>query len=216
MRQNVRQLARILSISGGAVAYALLAHLSNTTSGHKILDILLAAGPGWLLMMALAWKSSNRIAALLVLLLVTFLGLANWRALAANVSWLYFAQQTGIYVLLGVAFGRTLTGGRVPLCARFAARVHGPLSRAVADYARQVTAAWTVFFFLIAITFVTLFAVAPRSVWSAFANFCTPLLLALMFFVENRVRRRALPELEHVGIIATIRAISMPAGFDAS
>ena len=53
-----------------------------------------------------------------------------------------------------------------------------------------------------------LFVTAPLPVWSAFANFCTPALVALMFAAEYLVRRRALPHVQHQGILATLRAVS--------
>ena len=47
-------------------------------------------------------------------------------------------------------FGRTLFGGRVPLCTHFARMVRGELDPRVEHYTRQVTLAWTVYFVVIA------------------------------------------------------------------
>ena len=193
------------------VTYALLAHYSNATPGHAALGTLLAAGPVWLLALLLAWRSATRATAVAACVMIAVLALVYWRSLAAHFPWLYLAQQAGTYALLGAAFGRTLSAGVTPLCTRFAARVHGPLPNAVARYTRSVTVAWTVFFAIIAVALVTIFFLAPLRDWSAFANFCTPLLVAAMFVIEQFVRRRALPGLEHVGIFATIRAASFGA-----
>jgi uncharacterized membrane protein len=66
--------------------------------------------------------------------------------------------------------------------------------------------AWTLFFAAVTATLLLLFLAAPLTVWSLFANFGAVTLVILMFLVENRVRRRLLPAMAHVGVIATIRA----------
>ena len=202
------RVARGVAIGAGAIAYAVLAHVSNAAPGHEVLGALLAVGPLCVAAVVLAWRSRFRALALGGCALAGIGVFVRRGDLEAHFASLYLVQQAGTYALLGASFGRTLSVGRTPLCSRFAAIVHGPLSPPVAAYTRSVTVAWTVFFALVTVALVLLYVLAPLAVWSAFANFGVALLVALMFAVEYRVRRHVLPDLQHHGILATIRAIS--------
>jgi uncharacterized membrane protein len=107
---------------------------------------------------------------------------------------------------MALSFGRSLIGNRVALCTQLADRVHGPLTPSEVRYTRRVTAAWAGFFVLIVAATLGLFYAAPLRIWSLFANFCVPPLIGLMFVAEYAVRRRALPQAPHRGILAAIRA----------
>jgi uncharacterized membrane protein len=216
LQSSSSSIARTLILGGGAVAYALLAHLSNSRPGHADLGLLLGLAPLWLVAVALAWRSRVRVPALLACAAITLLLAVRWQELKSHFSWTYLLQQVGTYALLGWGFGRTLAPGRVPLCAQFAARVHGTLDATTAQYTRSITLAWTVFFGVIAAVLLVLYFVAPLPVWSLFANFCTLPLVLLMFAIENLVRRRALPGLAHVGVVATIRAVARRAPHESA
>ena len=202
------RVARGVAVGAAAIAYAVLAHLSNSTPGAEALGAVLSAGPVWVAAVILAFRSHHRLPALGACALVAALTFYFWRNLEAHFAWLYLVQQAGTYAVLAVSFGRTLARGRTPLCSRLAALVHGPLAPAVADYTRSVTIAWTWFFSIIALVLVVLFVTAPLAIWSAFANFGTVPLIGLMFAAEYGIRRRVLPHMQHHGILATFRAIS--------
>jgi uncharacterized membrane protein len=72
-------------------------------------------------------------------------------------------------------------------------------------YTRHVTAVWGVFFIGIAALSVALFVGAPLRVWSLFINFCVSPAIVGMFVVEYAVRRRVLPQVKRVGVMATMR-----------
>jgi uncharacterized membrane protein len=197
---------RGLCVSALAVAYAILAHVSNSSPGASALGVVLAVGPLAALALTLGWRSGYRLATILA---GTLVGLGIWRhwpVLAQHFPWLYLLQQAGAYALLGLTFGRSLIADRVPLCTRWAALVHGPLAPAVARYTRSVTAAWTLFFALMTTTLIALFLIAPLPVWSAFANFCGFPLVVAMFVGEYLVRGRALPDAPPASILAGVRA----------
>ncbi len=202
------RVARGVAIGAAAVAYAVLAHLSNSRPGTEALGAILSAGPVWVGAVILAYRSHHRVAALGACALIVLLTIAFWRDLEAHFAWLYLAQQAGTYAVLALSFGRTLSAGRQPLCSRFAEMVHGPLAPPVAAYTRAVTIAWTWFFSVIAVALVVLFLAAPLAIWSAFANFVIAPLVGLMFLAEHVARRRALPNMQHQGILGTLRAIS--------
>jgi len=196
------------------LAYSLLTHLSIAQGGHDTIGALLVIGPVGLVALILAWRSAQRVLGLTAWLFAAVSVAAYWHELRAQFAWVYLIQQLGIYSLLGLSFGRTLAPDRVPLCTRMALHVHGTLSADALRYTRQVTIAWTLCLSAIAAMSLLLFLAAPLRVWSAFANFGAAILVILMFVVENRVRRRLLPDMSHVGVIATIRA-SAVGGFGA-
>lgn len=197
-----------------ALAYAVLAHVSTAQGGHGTLGALLAIGPVGLVALIFLWRSRH-VLGLAAWLLAVALVAAFWLPLKAHFVWLYLIQQVGLYGLLGVYFGRTLVPGGVPLCTQMALHAHGVLSAAALRYTRRVTVAWSLLFAMITLALMILFCTAPLRVWSAFASFGAPMLMVLMFALENRVRRLALPDVEHVGIIATLRA-SAAVGFGSA
>jgi uncharacterized membrane protein len=189
-----------------ALSYSLLAHLSNVQGGHRELGALLAIGPVGVIALVLAWRSAQRAVGLAVWLLAAVLIAAQWHVLKAQFVWIYLLQQVGIYAVLGLSFGRTLALDRVPLCTQMALRARGTLRADALRYTRQATIAWTLFFAINTVTLLVLFFTVPLRIWSAYANFGIPILVLAMFVIENRVRRRVLPNMTHVGVIATIRA----------
>jgi uncharacterized membrane protein len=213
------RISRLLGIALAgllAIAYAVLAHVSNAVPGNQGLGLVLSVGPLWLIAATMAWRSEARIAGLIACGIAALLVFLLRDALERHYPWVYLAQQMGSYGLLGLAFGRTLWGERVPLCTQFALIVHGSLPPEAAAYARGVTVAWTLFFAVMVITQLVLFIAAPLAVWSAFANFGAAPLVALMFVVEHWIRRRALPALPRTSLQATIRAFTAHRPRDAT
>jgi uncharacterized membrane protein len=205
---QTRARLRGILAAAGAVAYACLAHLSNSAPGvgASALGVALSVGPLAAFALSLAWRSGYRRAALLLGLGAVLGGYRYWPVLAAHYPWVYLAQQAGVYALLGLMFARSLAAGRVPLCSQWAALIHGPLSPELARYTRGVTAAWTLFFALMTATLVLLFVLAPLPVWSAFANFIAFPLVVAMFVAEYLARVWLLPGVHHAGILAGVRA----------
>ena len=123
-----------------------------------------------------------------------------------NLGLVYFIQTTCTNAALALFFGRTLFGGRVPLCTHFARMIRGELEPRVEHYTRQVTLAWTVFFVAMMVVSIALYVLAPIAVWSAFANLLMMPLVALMFVVEYAIRIRQFPHLAHKPILELLRA----------
>jgi len=213
---TVRTETVVSAVVAGTVVlgYALLVHLTTIHAGHSALGALLTIGPIALLALGLAWRSTQRLVGIGSCLFAAALIAWYWRALTAHFVWCCLIQQVGLYGLLGISFGRTLRRERVPLCTRVALLVHGTLPAEALRYTRQLTMAWTLFFAAVTATMLLLFLTAPLAVWSAFANFGAVALVMLMFLIEHRVRRRVLPAMAHVGVIATMRA-SASAGIGA-
>jgi uncharacterized membrane protein len=186
------------------VAYTVLAHYSNAVQARD-LGAGLALAPVITIGLILAWRWTAPLLALLLAVAFAALLYRYWPVLAKHFTWVYLLQDCGFNVLLAAGFGRSLFAGRVAFCTQLADRLHGPLTAREVLYTRRVTAAWALFFALIGAVTVGLFLWAPRNYWSLFANFCTLPLVGVMFAAEYAIRRRVLPQVRSVGIIATVR-----------
>ena len=195
---------RMVAVGVLLVGYTCLSHYCNTRGAYR-LGAILALAPAVALVVTVLRHTVPPSIMWLAAALGGLLLYDNWPILEKNFSVVYLLQECGMYGLLAAGFGRSLRTGDVALCTRLADKLHGPLNAAEIRYTRRVTLAWTVFFALMGVTIVVLYASAPRAVWSAFVNFlATPLILA-MFAAEYAVRRRALPHTERRGIWATVR-----------
>jgi uncharacterized membrane protein len=191
------RIAPVLRGGGAAVcvvAYALLVHYVNASGQVSALGAILVLLPVLAAGLALARNPTSRGTGFFVLLAAGLVAWRAWPQLERHSALLFWLQDVGLMLFLLAGFGRTLRAGCKPLCVRFAEMMHGPLTPAHAAYARQVTLAWTLFFAAMATVSSLLFFLAPLAVWSAFVNFLTLPLVALMFVAEFLVRRRLLAE----------------------
>jgi uncharacterized membrane protein len=133
--------------------------------------------------------------------------LVFWNGIEHHFQWIYWIEHAGSQGILCIAFGRTLSAGREPMCSYFARMVHGKLEPALARYTRQITIAWVAFFGMMSATSTLLFFAAPLAAWSIFVNFFTGPLICLMFVIEYAARRHLLPDVEHVHILAAVNAM---------
>jgi uncharacterized membrane protein len=160
-------------------------------------------------LVAAALRRARRPQAILVAAVAACIALwFAWPALERNFPKLFFVEHAGANLVLAFVFGRTLVGGREPLCARFARMLHGALPPDVQRYTRQVTVAWTVFFVVVFVVSCGLYLGGFLAAWSLLANILSPLLIAAMFLVEYLVRLRTLPTWERTGILGGIRAFT--------
>jgi uncharacterized membrane protein len=197
--------ARVAAVGALGLAYAWLAHRSNTADSGRG-GVLLALAPIAVAALALGWRSQHRLPAMSLAVAACIAALLALPMLQRHTSLIYWIEHAATQSLLCVAFARSLAPGRESMCTMFARMVHGTLGPAMERYTRQVTLAWSVFFGAMASVSTALFFAAPVSVWSAFANFCTGPLIVLMFVGEYAVRRRVLPDVEHAGIVAGVQA----------
>jgi uncharacterized membrane protein len=185
-------------------AYAGLSHYCNSVAGVRGLGAALALAPITAVATVLAWRTAPPVVAALLCAGLAGLLLGLWPVLRQNYPLINLVQDSSVYCLLGFTFGRSLLPGRVALCTQLADKEHGPLSAPEVRYTRQVTAAWTLFFFVIAAVSILLFVSAPLRIWSLFINFCVLPLVGAMFIAEYQIRRRILPG-KRTGLLATLR-----------
>lgn len=197
--------ARVAAVGVLGLAYACLAHRSNTADSGSA-GALLALAPMALAALVLGWRSRHRLAGMTVAVAACFAAVLSLPLLQRHTSTIYWFEHAATQSLLCIAFARSLAPGRESMCTMFARMVHGALAPGMERYTRGVTCAWSIFFGAMVLVSTALFFAAPVSVWSAFANFLTAPLIALMFIAEYAVRRRLLPDVEHAGIVAGVQA----------
>ena len=196
------QLAAVIVL---LAAYSLLSHYSTSQPQARDLGAALALAPMLIVGFVLIWRWTGAPQALLAAAAAWFLLQHYWPLFTQNFTLVYLLQQCGFYALMAVSFGRSLCGGRVPLCTQLANRLHGPLTVRELEYTRSVTVAWVIFFMLNLAATLLLFELAPLRIWSLFVNFCALPLILLMFVAEYAVRSVALPARPRSGLMATLR-----------
>jgi uncharacterized membrane protein len=196
------QLAAIIAF---VVAYAGLSHFNNSVAKTHDLGVALALGPVLTVGLLLLWRWTHLLVALPAAAATAVLLRNYWPVLEMNFSVVYLLQEGGFYSLMAASFGQSLLKPREALCTQLADRVHGPLTPQEVRYTRRVTAAWALFFILIAVATLILFLFASLELWSLFANFCVLPLIGLMFAGEYAIRRRVLPQVPRRGILAAVR-----------
>lgn len=195
---------RLTGVAVLVIGYSLLAHYTNLYA-HD-LGAPVSVAPLLAIAVMLAWNSNRRLVMLGALILLCVALITEWSVLAQHFGLVYWLQDVALQLILLMTFGRTLIAGRQPLCTRFAEALHPPLTLQHEIYARKVTIAWSLFFAVMALTTTLLFFLAPLRTWSIFANFLTLPLIALMFIVEYRVRKWALPDVQNTHILDAVRA----------
>lgn len=188
-------------------AWVVAAHVGSTGWGNADVNAVVAVLPIAVGVLMVLWRWPQwavRAAGVLALLaLVAWL----WPQLRHNVPLLYYLQHLGIHVALGVLFGKSLLGPGDALITRMARRIFDhELSERKVRYTRNVTLAWTLFFFINALVSTGLFIWAPAAVWSVHANVLTGPLIAVMFLVEHVWRLLVLPPHERPGLADIVRA----------
>lgn len=201
------QLLKGAAVAGLLAAWAVAAHYGSAGGGNPDLNALLGIIPlvatGALLLWRVGHPLLSALGSLAALALLAWL----WPRLRENIPLLYYLQHLGVHLALGTLFGRTLLGPGEALITRFA-RILYPqgISPRKARYTRQVTVAWTCFFFGNALVSTLLFWLAPPALWSLHANLLTGPLIALMFLAEHFWRMGVLPPEERPSIAMAIRA----------
>lgn len=187
-------------------AYAGFSHYCNTTAGAHGWGAALALAPLTVLLTIVAWRTVHPAVATLLMLCLAWGSWVLWPVLKTHFPVVSLIEESTLYTLLSLTFGRTLLPGQVSLCTRLADKVHGPLSPREIWYTRRVTATWAVFFSLVTLVSLLLFTLAPLRLWSTFVNFCVlPLVIGLLLVETWVVRRRVLPHLKGSGLRDTVR-----------
>lgn len=190
------------------ITFAVLAHAAVVEGVPPMVGAMLSLIPAAVLLLWIVRRTRHRIIAAVAIAAIA-LGLwLGWAQLERHFPSLFFLEQAGANLALGILFGRTLLAGREPLVTRFARVLHDELPPEVERYTRQVTFAWAIFFATLFTASCVLYLANYIAAWSFFANILSPILIGAMFVVEYAIRHRVLPNWHRVGILGSIRACS--------
>ncbi|HUN93250.1 MAG TPA: hypothetical protein VMU33_14460 [Burkholderiaceae bacterium] len=193
---------------GALIAYMALSTRLMAAQASAPWTLALVLGPLALAIVGGVWRAGlHRLAGVVAVVIVATAAAISART-ASSAQLLYLAQHAGVHAALAAWFASTLRPGHVPLIAQFAARVHGltELPPAMAAYTRATTVAWVAYFMAMAAASIALYAWAPYRAWIVFANFFTPIGVALVMLGEHLLRYRLHPEFERIAIADAWRA----------
>jgi uncharacterized membrane protein len=200
-RANFTHLAVVAAI---IVGYATSSYYSNTAPDARGLGAGLSIAPVLLIGAVMLWRWSHPLLASSIVVLSGLLLIHYWPVFTKYYEWADVVQQCGAYALVALSFGRSLFGGRVPICTQLTTKLHGPLAPVEIAYTRWATVVWTIIYALLAAIILLLFLVASLRVWSLFVNFGSFGLIGLAFIADHAIRRRFLPR-RAGGILAALR-----------
>ena len=185
---------QLFALTALIVAYAVLSQYSSEAPDARGLGAVLSLMPIVLIVTIVVWRwRRSLIGALVAISAATLLYLfwpVFWPIFQKHYEWSDLTQQVGAYGLVAVSFGRSLYGGRVPVCTQIANSLRGVLDPAEIAYTRRATLAWTVFYAVLTASILALYFAVPLRVWSLFVNFATFALIGLMALVDHALRRR--------------------------
>lgn len=193
----------LLLLAGAA--YAGMSHWMMLYHAAEPWAVGVLLGPLWLTALGLAASRFGRWGLALTAAAGVALFVFVLQGQAGDTNRLYVFQHAAINALLGGWFGSSLRGGRLSLIGQFAQRVH-PLSPAIRAYTAQVTRIWTVYFALMVVASVGVYATLPFAAWSVLANLVTPVMVVGLFVGEHLLRYRLHPEFERTRMIDAVRA----------
>jgi uncharacterized membrane protein len=198
---------RVVAITAFSAVYVLGSFWLMTQAKGSAWSVVGVLAPMLVLLAVGSWRAGNRWLGAVAGTSVVGLclqALAGWQIPAPV---LYLAQHVGIHFFLALGFGGTLKQGQTPLITVLATRVHGGhITSDMVVYTRKVTVAWTVFFLVMMLLSVVLFALAPFDWWALFANFLSPVAAALMFMGEFLLRYHWHPEFKRTTVAEAIRS----------
>lgn len=199
-------LVRAVLAGAGILLYAVAMHLTSAVYPNPDAAAVLVIAPLAGAAVVSAWNSAYPLPMLATCGLTGGLVAGGWTLLTDHVGWLYYLQHVGIYGLLALMFGRTLTRTRTPLCTQMAVFMHDEMTPRVERYTRRVTIAWTLYFLATVLISSVLYFFASFEAWSVFANVLGAPLIGAMFVIEFAIRRHVLPPEERGSLTNTWRA----------
>lgn len=181
-------------------AYPILAHVSVAAGEPRFAQLAWLCLAG---LVGLAMPGRWGIAVAAALVLPLFL---------TDAEALLRAPPVLVNVALGVWFGRSLMPHEEPMISWFARLERGELEPELARYSRCLTAIWTGFFAVMAITSAALAVAGSAETWSVFTNGVNYLLVALLFIGEYAYRRIRYSHYRHASLPRLVRMLMSARG----
>lgn len=192
----------------GFIGYPFLIQAVAAGKIHDPLRTVIALGPIVLIGVWLAARSKHKLWWLAAGVVGTAAAAAFFKFKQLDLTLAYGVPHAAAYTLLLGVFARSLLPSREPVITRFARQIHGGLPVELVAYTRHVTAAWSLFFAVMLIGSVLLYAFAPLSAWLLFINVLNLPLLIAMFVGEYLFRIVRYPDFSHSSIFKGAQLIS--------
>ncbi|MBH1963914.1 MAG: hypothetical protein I8H77_06240 [Comamonadaceae bacterium] len=157
-----------------------------------------------------AWRQHRLLGAALAVLLPISLYFI-YRHNAERAELFYVAEYFTVYLTLCLWFAASLRSQAI--ITSVARRVH-PLTPTMEIYTRKLTRAWALYFLVMALLSVAIYALAGLKAWGFFTLAVSPASLLGFFVIEHMLRYRWHPEFERATIAQAIRSWRETAGND--
>jgi uncharacterized membrane protein len=187
------------------MGYAALSYYGGSKPDAKGFGTALSIGPVVVVALFLVWRWTRPAIAVIFAVLVGTCSYRYWGFFERNFDVANLIEQCGAYALIALSFARTLFAGRVPLVTQLSQEIHGALIPAEIVYTRLATAAWAVFYGLLAAAILILFYLVPQSTWSFIVNVATFAIIFVAVLVDFAIRRAVLPRRPRDGLAAMLK-----------
>lgn len=202
----MRARTRVFLAGLAGLAYLAASHWLMTSAADSAWSAVALLAPMLGLVAVAAARSHHWAVSAAALAVLAALALHAASGAMVSQRTLFLGQHVVIHLGLAALFGLSLRPGSMALISRVAHGVHGALTPAMTLYTRHVTLAWTVYFIVMALASLAIFALARFDAWARFANWLTPFALGAMFGGEHLLRYRLHPEFERVSMLRAIQA----------
>ncbi len=189
------------------IAYPLAIHFAILNQQtHLAAVLVMGVFVFYLILAATRQAGAQAVTTGLIALLVAILAFYFDRYL---LYWVYVFPVV-IYLFLFWVFARTLKRGKEPLVTGISRLERGGVVPPdLLGYTRSLTAFWSVFFVLMAVSSILLSFLAPLRVWSFFSNVLSYFLVAAFFLLEYPFRVLRFPHHQHSSPLKVMRRIAL-------
>ena len=192
------------------IAYPILLHIFVLKDEVEVWHLVfvfapLLLGVGWVIFGALARIWWPLLGLLLAALIYYVIAGEHGRVGLLAVNGLSHAS---LNLFLLWFFGRTLLPGREALISQISRHMNGKLDQEIADYTRNVTIAWCIFFCGQVVISFLLYMFVSLAAWSFFINVLNVPLLGAMFIGEHVYRAARYPKRIQTSIMKEIEVFT--------
>lgn len=200
----------LIVVAVAVTAYALLSHWLMVHAADHPWSVAVLFAPLALAVAATGWRRKQPLILLACAAGVAYLAWLVTHGGVVQIGRMYVLQHGAMHLALAWGFAVTLRPGGTPMITTLARGVHGalkqPFTPEMVVYTRALTKVWMVYFVIMVVLSLLIYALAPWEWWSLFANLATPLSAAALMVGEHIQRYRLHPDFPRVSLQAAVNA----------